>query len=83
MGTMAAKDESSIRRPPPGGTEETTLATGASRSTTLSTDAAVGRRKTFGREPMKIAIATTGAMTSHSRDERSGSVRFFSLVTSP
>src|SRR4029453_7022313 len=69
------------QRPAP--SEETTFWTGTSRSTTLSTAAAVGSRNTFGASPMKIAIATIGPMTSHSRTDRSGSLRFFSLVTSP
>ena len=55
----------------------------AIRCTAFSSAADVGRRKTFGAMPMKIAIATTGAITAHSRGDRSGSFWFFSFVTSP
>jgi hypothetical protein len=47
------------------------------------TDGSIGRRKTCGNTPITIAIAIVGTISAHSREVRSGSVRFFSCVISP
>ena len=53
------------------------------RSMVRLTDGSIGRRKTLGNTPIRIAMAIVGTISAHSRGVRSGSARFFSFVISP
>ena len=53
------------------------------RSISLLTAGSIGFRKIPGATPMKMASATVGPSRAHSRSDKSGRLRFFSLVIAP